>query len=50
MSRALELLGTALRAVWGWKAAAESTIRLAMASFMVGCIGMVLDTTKRDEK
>ena len=35
MSRALELLGTALRAVWGWKAAAEPTIRLAMASFMV---------------
>ena len=35
MSRALELLGT-LRAVWGWKAAAEPRIRLAMVSFMVG--------------
>ena len=50
MSRALELLGTALRAVWGWKAAAEPTIRLAMASFMIVVVGLGLDTTKRDEK
>ena len=38
MSRALELLGTALRAEWGWKAAAEPRTRLAMASFILVCI------------